>query len=74
MPFNIFINDIHSGINFTHSQFADDTKLSATGDVPEGQDAIQRGLDKQVMRFLKTKCNVLHWGQGKSSVSIQAGR
>lgn len=45
--FGIFLNDVNKGIVCSLTQFAGDTKLGRGVDLPEGQKALQRDLDRQ---------------------------
>ncbi|PKU43585.1 reverse hypothetical protein [Limosa lapponica baueri] len=69
MLFNVFISDLDDGIKCT---CADDTKLS--GEV-EGRATLQEDLDrleewanKNLMKFKKDKCKVLHLGKHNPGV------
>jgi len=67
--FNVFINDMDSGVVCTLSEFENDTKMNGAFDTLEGRDAIQMDLDMleewacaNLVKFNKAKCKVLHMG------------
>ena len=68
--FTIFISDLDESIECILSDFADDTKL---GDTSDGCAATQQDLGRLVscagrnmMRFKKSKCRVLHLGRNNN--------
>ncbi|GAB0179404.1 mitochondrial enolase superfamily member 1 [Grus japonensis] len=78
--FNIFISDLDDGIKCTLMKFADDTKLSGEADTLEGRATLQEDLDrleewanKNLMKFSKDKCKVLHLGKHNPGVQHSLG-
>ncbi|GAB0209035.1 mitochondrial enolase superfamily member 1 [Grus japonensis] len=66
--FNIFVDNMDSGIECTLSKFADCTTQLVVVDALEGRDAIHRDLERLEIwayaKFNKPKCKVLHMGRG----------
>ncbi|KAJ7409836.1 rna-directed dna polymerase from mobile element jockey-like [Willisornis vidua] len=76
----LLINDLDEGIECSLRQFADDTKLEGVAGTPEGCAAIQQNLDRlenwverNLIRFNKHKCRVLHLGRNNPKYQYRLG-
>ena len=81
MLFTIFVGHTDSGIEYTLSKFADDTKLSCAVDMLEGRGANQRDLDRlerwahaNFIKFNNAKSKVVHLGHGNPKHRYRLGR
>ncbi|GAB0194453.1 hypothetical protein GRJ2_001910600 [Grus japonensis] len=80
MLFNIFINGRDDEIKRTLVKFADDTKLSGEADTSGGRATRQEDLNrleewanKNLMKFNKDKCKVLHLGKHNPGLQHRLG-
>ncbi|PKU48942.1 rna-directed dna polymerase from mobile element jockey-like [Limosa lapponica baueri] len=75
-----YLHEWHRQGDRVKQMFADDTKLSSTVDMPEGQNVIQRDLDKiekwvrmNIMKLNNSICRVLHLGWGNPWYQYKLG-
>lgn len=80
VSFNIFIVSLDEGIESTLSKFTGDTKLGGLSDIPRGCAAIHQDLyrlkswaGRNLMRFTKRKCRVLHLGRNNHMHQCRIG-
>ncbi|PKU42570.1 rna-directed dna polymerase from mobile element jockey-like [Limosa lapponica baueri] len=73
--FNSFISDLDAGIKRTLTKFAADMKMNGEVDTLEGRATLQEDLNrleewanKNIIKFHKDKCKVLHLGKCNPSV------
>ncbi|KAJ7420928.1 hypothetical protein WISP_45798 [Willisornis vidua] len=78
--FNIFINDLDSGLEGILSKFADDRKLGGAVDSPKDREILQRDHNKlerwaiiNRLKFNKGKGQILHLGWGNCGCSYRLG-
>ncbi|GAB0182576.1 mitochondrial enolase superfamily member 1 [Grus japonensis] len=78
--FNVFISDLDDGIKCTLMKFVDNSKLSGEVDTSEGRATLQEDLgrleewaNKNLMKFNKDKCKVLHLGKHDPGVQHRLG-